>query len=111
MMQWASKFITGFNLRSGKITGGQNLRVVCNEGTEVDGGGTDKGNWDGEDYKTCPGTSYFCGVQPRGAVNQLRFLCCRPNKDSNNQFFFHFVRPGEFFTRKVVQWAAGHSFS
>ena len=60
------------------------MGLLCNDGTKLDGGGHNSGSWTSDDYKTCPGLTYFCGVQPRGdknAVNQLRFLCCRPNKD------------------------------
>lgn len=79
----ASKHATGFKFRSDD-NAGQNVDMLCNEGTKLIGAGSSTGTWDSADYSKCPKGSYFCGAQRRGddtTMNQIRFLCCRPKRE------------------------------
>lgn len=93
-------FVQGFKLKSeanqgenNDDVGATNLKMICNNGKEIDGSGVDKwGTWDSKDYQKCPEHSYYCGAQARlegnqhngddTGINQIKMICCKPKKDS-----------------------------
>ena len=94
----STKFVVGFNFRSQggqgvkkDDTSGNNVKMQCNDGSELDGGGLDWGTWDSKTYKKCSFGYQFCGVQSRieknqgngddTGMNQMKFLCCRTTGD------------------------------
>ena len=95
---FSSKYIVAFKLRSEKAQGGNdntgasNVNFLCNDQTELRGGGPAFGKWETNGYESCTNGNYFCGVQVRiekdqlegddTGLNQMKFLCCHPNLNS-----------------------------
>ena len=77
---------------TGDNVGGVNVKMKCDDSTEIDLGGYNIwGTWDSSTFKQCPSSTYFCGVQAMiepgnklavwahddKGMTKIKFLCCK----------------------------------